>query len=74
MESVTFEVEADELSEFVKILTENDLTNEIVGQSGEGEYFVSVDYEEDGQEAIGELLEIAVIADEDELEAIEDED
>lgn len=72
MKEQNFLVEASSLPQFVEALTENDLTNEIIGQTEDGEIIISVDYKD--EEDISFLFELAETVSEEDLEEMEIDD
>lgn len=75
MEEQTFVVQESKLPEFVKVITDNEIDNEIIGQSEDGEYYISVEVKEDDLELMGDLFELAEpLDDEDEDDSEEDDE
>ena len=74
MENHTFQVQASNLPEFVKVITDNEIDNEIIGQSENGEYYISVEVSEDDLELMGDLFELAEPYDEEEDDSEDDEE
>ena len=74
MNEQTFLVQASKLPEFVKIITDNEVDNEIIGQSENGEYYISVEVSEDDLELMGDLFELAEPYDEEEDDSEENDE
>lgn len=72
MENQTFLVQESKLPEFVKVITDNEIDNEIIGQSENGEYYISVEVREDDLELMGDLFELAEPLDEEEDDSEEE--
>ena len=72
MNNLTFVVEGDSLPQFVEIISENDLQNEIIGQQ-DHHYLIDVEVEDENEKIICELLEISELMEE-EYEELETDD
>lgn len=68
MNTQVFLVEALNLPQLVKTITDNELDNEIIGQTENGEYYISIDFKDEDLELIEEISEIAEFYNEDESE------
>lgn len=66
------EVAPDKMGDFTETLVDFEIDNEIIGKTEDGNIIVQVNYDDDQQEGIGDLLEIAEVYELDEDE--EDED
>tara|TARA_R110001592_G_scaffold45430_4_gene145185 strand:- start:2608 stop:2835 length:228 start_codon:yes stop_codon:yes gene_type:complete len=71
LDELDFEVKPKNLSEFIDILVDFDIDNEIIGQTEDENPIIHIEYDEDGEEAVGQLLEIGKII---EVDSDEDED
>lgn len=58
-----FEVKSKNLSEFIDILVDFDIDNEIIGQTDDNNPIIHIEFDEDGEEGVNQLLEIANIID-----------
>lgn len=58
-----FEVKSKNLSEFIDILVDFDIDNEIIGQTDDNNPIIHIEFDEDGEEGVNQLLEIATIID-----------
>lgn len=68
------EVETDNLVEVTEILVDYDITNEIIGNTEDGNILIHIEYDDDQQEGIGDLLNIAEIYENDDENTDEDDD
>lgn len=67
------EVETDSLVAATQTLVDYDITNEIIGSTEDGNIIIHVEYDDDQQEGIGDLLNIAEIYEDDENDDEEEE-
>lgn len=63
-----FNVRTELMLEFAEILSEKDLTNEIVGTTDDDEIIVEVQFEKEEFDAVKELADLVESEDEDEEE------
>ncbi len=61
-------VETDNLVEVTQTLVDYDITNEIIGNTEDGNIIINVEYDDDQQEGIGDLLKVAEIYEDEEEE------
>lgn len=57
MKSKTFEVPVSLISGFAELIAENDLDNEIIGNTDDGDIMVSISYEPEDRMKVFELME-----------------
>ena len=65
-------VETDNLVEATEILVDYDITNEIIGNTEDDNIIIHIEYDDDQQEGVGDLLKIAEIYEDDEDDDEED--
>ena len=63
-----FNVPADLTIEFAEILTENELTNEIIGTTDDNKLVIEVEYSRNERDAVNELMDLVDTDEEEEEE------
>ena len=53
-----FNVATDDIVEFVEILTENELANEIIGTTYDNKLIIEVEYSRHERDAVNELMDL----------------
>ena len=73
MKQLSFEVQIEDLLEFVKIIAEYELDNEMIGYTEENNLLISITYPKDKWKAMRLLLEYSLLWDEDDTDELEED-
>lgn len=71
-ETMDFAVEPENLPEFIEILVDYEIDNEIIGQTEDNYPIIHIEFEEDNEEAIVQLMELGEVLETEEEEIDED--
>ncbi len=71
-EELDFVVKPKNLPEFIKILVDYEIDNEIIGQNDDNYPIIHIEYEQDHEEAIMQLMEVAKVVKTEDEELEED--
>lgn len=72
IEELDFEVKPKNLSEFIEILVDFEIDNEIIGQTEDKHLIIHTEYDEFNEDAIEHLMELAEVVETEDEELDED--
>ena len=58
---LNLEVAPEKMGDFTEIIVDFEINNEIIGKTEDGNIIIQLKYDDDQQEGIGDLLEIAEV-------------
>lgn len=67
-EELDFMVKPRKLSEFIEILVDYEIDNEILGQTEDKYLIIHLEFDEDNEEAIEHLMELAEVVETEEID------